>query len=117
MFNTGAGLWQYFCLSTDCIDTLKNEISPDFKILILKPEAKVGDTWTSTRGLSQLEKVLDEISFSNGVSPRAYRDVLVIKRTSPPDGALYTSPTVGEGVGPVPSVISGSAASKNLILL
>ncbi len=89
MFITGAGLWQYFCLSTDCIDTLKNEISPDFKILILKPEAKVGDTWTSTRGLSQLEKVLDEISFSNGVSPRAYRDVPVIKRTSPPDGETF----------------------------
>ncbi len=85
----GSGLWQYVCLSSDGIDTVKKEIYPDFKILILKQNTTVGDEWTTIKGVSKLEKVLDEITFNNGTSPRTYRDVIVIKRTPPSSGEAF----------------------------
>ncbi len=51
--------------------------------MILKQNSTVGDEWTVIKGVSKPEKVSDERTFNNGTGPRSYRDVIIIKRTSP----------------------------------
>ena len=76
------GFWQYFCVNETCIDTINNIITPDFKMLRVKSNARVNDEWDSSNIHFKLEKLLESIDFTYGDSTYTYKDVVVIQRKS-----------------------------------
>ena len=53
------GLWQYYCYDDSCYNDSLNMITPDFKLLMIKSKAEIGEKWGEGSRTFQLIDILD----------------------------------------------------------